>query len=182
MLSEKRIKEAETSIRSYLSEGLMKKEDFNDIVFNVLMNNSSESIETANFLSSNKKSNLWIIVSSYYSMFYIANAVLYKLGYKVGDKIPHKVTSDALIVYVRNKLRDNLIEDYEEIKEEALLIAKNKAEGLLEDFDSERKKRGFIQYQTREVEKTTKAETSLKRAKQFLFEMNALLNELSKKR
>ena len=146
------------------------------------MGNSNESIETATFLSNNKKSSLWIIVSAYYSMFYIANAVLYKLGYKVGDKIPHKVTSDALIVFVRNKLKQNLIEDYEEIKEEALLIAKNKAEGLLEDFDFERKKRGFIQYQTKEVEKASKAETSLKRAKQFLFEMNALLSEIEKKK
>ena len=181
MLNEKRIKEAETNIKSYLREGLIKKEQFNDVVFKVLMNNSNESIETATFLSNNKKSSLWIIVSSYYSMFYIANAVLYKSGYKVGDKIPHKVTSDGLIVYVRNRLRDNLIEDYEEIKEEALLIAKNKAEGLLEDFDYERKKRGFIQYQTKEIEKESKAETSLKRAKQFLYEMNNLLEELDKK-
>src|SRR3989338_9965468 len=182
MLNEKRIKEAETNVKSYLSEGLIKKEQFNEVVFRVLMNNSNESIETATFLSNNKKSNLWIIVSSSYSMFYIANAVLYKLGYKIGDKIPHEVTSDALIVYVRNKLKDNLIEDYEEMKEEALLIAKNKAEGLLEDFDSERKKRGFIQYQTKEVEKASKAETSLKRAKQFLFEINSLLSGLDKKK
>ncbi len=182
MLSEKRIKEAGANVKSYLSEGLIKKELFNSIIFNVLIKNSNESIETAVFLSNNKKSNLWIIVSSYYSMFYIANAVLYKLGYKVGDKIPHKVTSDALIVYVRDKLKGSLIEDYEELKEEALLIAKNKAEGLLEDFEFERKKRGFIQYQTKEVEKASKAETSLKRAKQFLFEMNALLNELDKKK
>jgi len=181
MLNEKRIKEAESGVKSYLSEELLKKESFNSIVFNILMANSNESIETATFLSNNKKSNLWIIVSSYYSMFYIANAVLYKLGYKIGDKIPHKVTSDALIVYVRNKLKNNFIEDYEEIKEEALLIAKNKAEGLLEDFDFERKKRGFIKYQTKEVEKASKAETSLKRAKQFLFEMNDLLDELDKK-
>jgi hypothetical protein len=181
MLNEKRIKEAESNVKFYLSEGLLKKEYFNTLVFNVLMANSNESIETATFLSNNKKSNLWIIVSSYYSMFYIANAVLYKFGYKVGDKISHKVTSDALIVYVRNKLKDNFIEDYEEIKEEALLIAKNKAEGLLEDFDSERKKRGFIQYQTKEVEKASKAETSLKRAKQFLYEMNSLLGSLDKR-
>jgi len=181
MLNEKRVKEAETNITSYLSEGLIKKEQFNSIVFTVLMNNANESIETATFLSHHKKSNLWIIVTSYYTMFYIANAVLYKFGYKVGDKISHKVTSDALIVYVRNKLRDKLIEDYEEVKEEALLIAKNKAEGLLEDFDFERKKRGFIQYQTNDVEKASKAETSLKRAKQFLYEMNDLLKGLDKR-
>src|SRR3989344_354024 len=111
MLSEKRIKEAESNVKSYLSEGLIKKEQFNSIVFNVLINNSNESIETATFLSNNKKSNLWIIVCSYYSMFYIANAVLYKLGYKIGDKISHKVTSDALIIYVRNKLKENIIEN-----------------------------------------------------------------------
>ncbi|MFH1511043.1 MAG: hypothetical protein ABIF10_05095 [Candidatus Woesearchaeota archaeon] len=143
MLSEKRVREAQANVKSYLQEGLLKKEQYNSIVFSVLTNNSNESIETAGFLADNRKSNLWVIVSAYYSMFYIANAVLYKLGYKVGDRIPHKVTSDSLIVYVRNKLADNLIEDYEEMKEEALLIAKNKAEGLLEDFDSERKKRGI---------------------------------------
>ena len=180
MLNKERIKEAEKNVQSYLNEGLIKKEQFNRIVLDILVNNSKESIETATFLSNNKKSNLWIIVSSYYSMFYIANAVLYKLGYKIGNKIAHKVTSDALIVYVRNKLKANLIEDFEEIKEEALLLAKNKAEGLLENFDSERKKRGFIQYQTKEIEKTSKAETSLKRAKQFLLEMNHLLNTFDK--
>ncbi|MBS3099625.1 hypothetical protein J4463_00200 [Candidatus Pacearchaeota archaeon] len=179
MLDEKRIKEAELNIKSYLAEGLLKEEQFNSIVFDVLINNSKESIETAAFLSNNKKSNLWIIVSAYYSMFYIANAVIYKMGYKVGDKIPHKVTSDALIVFVRNKLRQSLIEEYEELKEEALLIAKNKAEGLISNFEFERKKRGFIQYQTKEIEKVSKAQTSLNRAKEFLFEVNNLLRKLN---
>ncbi len=58
MLNEKRIKEAESGVKSYLSEGLLKKESFNSIVFNILMANSNESIETATFLSNNKKSNL----------------------------------------------------------------------------------------------------------------------------
>jgi len=110
MLSEKRIKEAEANVRRYLSEGLIKKEQYNSIVFTVLTNNSNESIETATFLSTNRKSNLWIIVSSYYSMFYVANALLYKIGYKIGDKISHKVTSDALIVFTRDKLKESLLE------------------------------------------------------------------------
>ena len=42
MLDEKRIKEAEANVKSYLSEGMMKKEQFNNIVFNVLMNNSND--------------------------------------------------------------------------------------------------------------------------------------------
>ena len=44
-------------------------------------------------------------MSSYYSMFYIANAVLIKKGYKTGDKIAHKVTADALITIIRSKLK-----------------------------------------------------------------------------
>ena len=138
------------------------------------------SLETADFLFKNNKSKLWVIVSSYYSMFYMANAVLLKLGYKVGDKIPHKVTNDALIVYVKDKLKSSLLEDYEEIKEEALLIAKNKAEVLIDNFERERKKRGLIQYHTEEYEKVSKAETSLKRAKEFFTELNKLISDSKK--
>ncbi|MCX6748786.1 MAG: HEPN domain-containing protein [Candidatus Pacearchaeota archaeon] len=178
MLDKKRVEEAQANVRNYLNEGLLTKRGFEDIVYNILVNNAKESLETANFLAKNNKSSLWIIVSSYYSMFYIANAALCKLGYKVGDKIPHKVTSDALIVYVKDKLKQSLLEDYEEMKEEALLLAKNKAEGLIEDFDRERGKRGFIQYKTKEPAKISKAETSLKRASEFMFEMEKLISSL----
>jgi len=180
MLDKKRVDEAQGNVKNYLSEGLLFRKSFEETSFTVLMNNSKESIETADFLYKNNKSNLWIIVSSYYSMFYMANAVLLKLGYKIGDKIPHKVTSDALIVYVKDKLKQSLLENYEEIKEEALLLAKNKAEGLIENFDNERSKRGFIQYATKESVKASKAETSLKRAKEFIFEMEKLLIGLDK--
>jgi uncharacterized protein (UPF0332 family) len=181
MLDKKRIKEAEQNVKSYLNEKLLSKNSFESIVFDVLMNNSRESIETAKFLTENNKSNLWIIVTSYYSMFYIASAVLYKLGYKVGDKIPHKVVSDALIVFVKDKLKESLLENYEELRDEALLLAKNRAENLVETFDYERSKRGFIQYKTKEIVKTSKAETSLKRAEEFIFEMKKLILDLERK-
>ena len=50
-------------------------------------------------------------VISYYSMFYIANAVLFKIGYKIGEQTPHKITADALIVFVRNKLKKNFFSE-----------------------------------------------------------------------
>ena len=175
MLDKKKIEEAQENARRYLNEGLLSKQNFDKISYDMLVLNAEESLETANFLFKNNRSSLWVIVSSYYSMFYIANAVLCKLGYKVGDKIPHKVTSDALIVYVKDKLKQSLLEDYEEVKEEALLLAKNKAEGIIEDFDRERDKRGFIQYKTKVSAKRSKAETSLKRASEFRFEMEKLL-------
>ena len=108
-------------------------------------------------------------------MFYYANAVLLKLGYKVGDKMVHKVTSDTLIVYVRKKLKESLIEEYEETKEEALNLAGIKTDEIIEYFDFERSKRGVIQYKTIEFEKKSKAKTSLQRAKEFAKEMEKLI-------
>jgi uncharacterized protein (UPF0332 family) len=173
MLSEKRIKEAEVNVNNYLKEGLLRKSEFNENIYNILKRNAQESLETASFLYNNKKSNLWIIVASYYSMFYLANALLYKIGYKVGDKISHKITADGLIVFSRVKLRQSLIEDYEDTRDEAL--AKIKSDELIVSLDYERKKRSLIQYNTPEEIKVSKTETSLKRAKEFMLQVRKLL-------
>lgn len=177
MLSEKRIKKAESNVKTYLEDGLLLKKPLQKEVLNILTKNAKESLEVAKHLLKESISDLWVIVASYYSMYYYANAVLLKLGYKVGEKIAHKVTADALIVYVRNSLKESLIEDYEELKEEALKIAGMKADSIVESFDFERKKRHFIQYKTIDVEKHSKAKTSLDRAKEFMVEMEKLLVE-----
>ena len=129
----------------------------------------------AEHIFSGSISNLWAIVVSYYSMFYIANAVLYKIGYKVGDKLAHKVTADALIELVRSKLKKSLLEEYENAKEEALELAGAKADELIDSFDKERGKRSIFQYKTTEEIKHSKAKTSLERAKEFSLEMEQLL-------
>jgi uncharacterized protein (UPF0332 family) len=175
MLDKDRVKEAESNVRSYLEEGLLKKAAANKQVMAVLMGNSKESLRVAEEVQRRNFSELWVIVCSYYAMYYCANAVLLKLGYKIGDKIVHKVTSDALIVYVRGKLKESLLEEYEETKEEALSLAGMKADSLIEPFEFERNKRGLIQYKTIEVEKRSKAATSLQRAKEFTLEMEKLL-------
>lgn len=108
-------------------------------------------------------------------MFYIANAVLYKIGYKTGDKVVHKVTSDALVVYIRNRLKKSLLEDYEDAKEEALEIVRTKADSLISSFDKELDKRAVFQYETTEEIKRAKAKTSLERAKDFVNEIRKLL-------
>ncbi len=176
MLDDKRINEAEKNVKDYLQSDMLRKHPFRKEIITVLQNNANDSIEIAEFLSEHKKSDLWIIVTSYYSMFYMANAVLFKIGYKVGDKIPHKVTADALIVFVRNKLKKRLLEEYEEAQNEALPGIK--ADTLIDEFDKERTKRGILQYETTAVEKHSKAVTSLKRAKNFIFEMEKLLADL----
>ena len=117
------------------------------------------------------------IVISYYAMYYMANTVLYNMGYKVGSKISHKVTADALIVFVRNKLSNILVEDFENAQEEALEIARIKSDEIIESFDLERKKRSKFQYEMTEEVKKSKAKTSLERAKRFCFELRKLLGE-----
>ncbi len=73
MLNEKRIKEAQSNVKSYLSEGLIDKQQFQQDIFKILLNNANESLDTADFLFKNNKSRLWVIVCSYYSMFYSHN-------------------------------------------------------------------------------------------------------------
>ncbi len=177
MLDKNRVKEAENNVRSYLDEGLLKKAIINKQVMNILLRNAKESLMVAEEVHQKELSELWVIVCSYYAMYYYANAVLLKFGYKVGDKIVHKVTSDALIVYIRGKLKESLIEEYEQAKEEALNLAGMKADLLIESFEFERNKRSLIQYKTIEIEKKSKAKTSLQRAKEFAKEMDKLIAE-----
>ncbi|MDD5192567.1 MAG: hypothetical protein PHH54_01525 [Candidatus Nanoarchaeia archaeon] len=178
MLNKERIKEAETNVKTYLSEGLLKKESSNPDAISVLIKNAKESILSAEKLDSTKTSDLWVIVCSYYAMFYITNAVLRKLGYKAGEKIVHQVTSDALIVYARKKLKESMLEEYENAKDEALNLAGLRADSLIESFEFEKGKRGRLQYTTDDIEKQSKAKTSLKRAKEFVFEMEKFLASL----
>ena len=171
MLSSERIKEAEKNVKSYLSDGLIKKEKCKEIVFETYKRNHRESLIVARKLFNENLSNLWVVVISYYSMFYLANALLYKLGYKIGSRIAHKVTSDALIVFVRNKLKDKLIEDYELASNEALTLSDN----LLQSYDFERQKRSVFQYESTEEIKVAKAKTSLDRAEEFGIKMEKML-------
>ncbi|GFO96079.1 uncharacterized protein ig2599ANME_0265 [groundwater metagenome] len=176
MFDEKRIKEAETNVRSYFNEGLIKKVDkIDENILHILRKNSQESLRISDLLSKGDYSTLWVIVCSYYAMYYIANAVLYSMGYKVGDKISHKVTSDALIMFVKKKLKESLLEEFEEAQVDALEIASLRANEIIESFDFERLKRSRFQYEMTEEIKKDKANTSLDRAKRFVFEMEKLL-------
>lgn len=179
MINKKRIKEAESNAKQYLAEGLLKKGK-NETAKLMYIENSDLSLETAekllNLEDENYKPYLWIIVTSYYAMYYIANAVLLEFGYKVGDKISHKVTADSLIVFVRNKLKKELIEGYEEVKEDAQELIASKVDTLIESFDFELGKRSRFQYRMEEEVKKGKAMTSLERAKKFIFEMKKLIH------
>lgn len=177
MLDEERIREAEANIRTYLKEGLLKTKKPDKNIINTLRINSEESLKVADLLFTENVSSLWVIVTSYYSMYYMANAVLFLLGYRVGDKISHKVTNEALIVYVRDRLKKKLLEDYETAKCEALEL-NNLTDEIIESFDFERRKRSTFQYDMTTVVKRTKAGTSRRRAIEFNFQLEKILEKL----
>ena len=81
-MDEKRLKIAADNFRIYLRDGLIKKSDFQEIIHQTYFNNAIESLKVAEDTFNNKTSSLWTIVASYYSMFYIACAYIYKKGYK----------------------------------------------------------------------------------------------------
>ncbi|HLD72072.1 MAG TPA: HEPN domain-containing protein [Candidatus Nanoarchaeia archaeon] len=177
MIDTNKRKEAKQNFDQYLQEGLLKKEK-NEIAKQTYLKNAELSLAFAEeSLNSSLKPYLWVVVISYYSMFYLANAVLLQLGYKTGSKIVHKVTSDALIVLVLDKIKKSLLEEYESTKEDALEIASIRSEELISFYVFEMEKRSQFQYNMIESIQEQKAKTSLKRAKEFILEMKKLLPE-----
>jgi uncharacterized protein (UPF0332 family) len=97
MIDKERRKEAQQNFAQYLQDGLIKKEK-NETAKAMYIKNADLSLNLAEeCMNSDLKPHIWVVVISYYSMFYIANAVLLELGYKTGDKVVHRVTNDALI-------------------------------------------------------------------------------------
>ena len=180
MIDAKQKKEAKQNFDRYLQDGLIKKE-MNETARQMYIKNSELSLQLAEDCMINPiRPYLWVVVISYYSMFYIANAVLLQLGYKTGSKVVHKVTSDALIVLVMDKIKKGLLEEYEDTKEDALEIASIKSEEIIAFYSMEMDKRSRFQYNMTETIQEQKANTSLKRAREFMLEMKKLLPEFKR--
>jgi len=164
-MDEKRIEHAERNFKVYLQEGKIKEiSNTETLIYETYLRNARESLNVANQLFDNKTSSLWIVVTSYYSMYYMACAYLYKLGYKSSGEIVHQVINEALIFQGRHKIKNYLLKNYTEEKEEALNIV----DSHLRNYENEKTKRATFQYETTENIKESKAQTSLNRAKEFL--------------
>lgn len=184
MLDEKKIKESKINVKGYINERLLKKVDYktSDIIWAFTIK-SNESLKVANFLFEEGISDLWVVVTSYYSMYYVANAILVNIGYVVGDKISHKVTNDALIVFIRDKLKSNFLEDFEIVQDEAHQMMNisnsiNYADDLIESFEFERRKRSSFQHDTDFEVLRSKSKTSLNSSKSFLERLRNCLIKL----
>ncbi|HUS48746.1 MAG TPA: hypothetical protein VMZ91_01145 [Candidatus Paceibacterota bacterium] len=193
MKTQKEIKITESNINIYINEGLIKKGDY-EYLTEFYLKTAKKTLQTSDALMQISENNelkkklgllddfetyLWVITSAYYSMFYIVNALFSKKGIKIGDKVVHKVASDAFYFYfIKNKkIAKELFEIYEEAKGQAMDLIRysEQAEKLFQDLEYERGKRHRFQYNMTESIKKSYAQTSLKRAKDFINEIELLI-------
>jgi uncharacterized protein (UPF0332 family) len=201
VIEKQRTDEAARNVKTYLADGLLKTGDKEAARFiDFFMSNAESSLRTASILQeisnqdtlkqtlktgSDFEAYLWVIVSSYYSMFYSATAILAKQGVRATGQIVHKVTADALIhFFASNEKLAKLLEQYEEAqtvglelvgREELMKQMVKKADELIISYEGERKKRSKFQYDIGVQAKRGYAQTSLERARTFVFETRKLL-------
>jgi uncharacterized protein (UPF0332 family) len=145
------------------------------LLYEVSINNSlNKSLGFSNF-----NGFLWVINASYYSMFYMARALLETEGIRIKtDFSIHAVVFDALIYYfyLTGKIQKKIIEEFEEAGQEASeILGQEKTKQLMEDYFNEREKRVRFTYELGEIAMKNKAFTSLERAKKFNEELRKII-------
>jgi hypothetical protein len=90
----------------------------------------------------------------------------------------HQITFQALVYffYMNKKLERRLIEDFQEASQESgEILGKEKAKRLIEEYESEKEKRGRFTYELGQTAMQNKAKTSLERARFFNQEIKKIL-------
>ena len=203
MIEKKRIEEASRNVRQYIADGLLKiRDNESKKLVSFFMDQAERSLRTASVifelstdsaaketmrLERDFESHLWVIVTSYYSMFYAALALLASQGIRAGRQLVHKVVADALIhFFISNKRLAKMLEDYEEARDTSLeLMAREelmkhlekRADELIVAYEREREKRSKFQYDIGEMAKRGYAETSLQRARDLVSEVRKILSK-----
>ena len=194
MLDEKKLKEAERRVKQFISEGIIKSRGKPEHI-DFFLKNADDSIDSAKALfelSTNTEKQeslgftgfnglLWVVNASYYSMFYMARALLENGCIKIKADISiHAVTFDAMIYYfyLTGKLQKGFLEDFIEAKEDAAeILGKQKADELMEEYYLEKKKRGTFTYEMGTLLVASKAQTSLERAQKFRRELKKIIDK-----
>lgn len=201
MMEKKRIEEADSNVRQYITDGLLKtRENETKKLVPFFMDQAERSLRTAAVifelstdtaakdkmkLEKGFESHLRVIVTSYYSMFYAALALLARQGIRAGRHLVHKVVADALIhFFISSKRLAKMLETYEEVRdtsleligrEELLKRLEKRADELVVAYEREREKRSKFQCDVGEMAKRGYAETSLQRARDFVSEVRRIL-------
>ncbi len=192
MLDDKKLREAQSRVKQYIDNGIIKTKQQKEFV-DFFLSNAEKSLNSANALydlSTDKDMQqktgytnfdgfLWVVNAAYYSMFYMVRALLENEGIKIKSEVSiHAITFDSVIslFYLNGKLQKRMVEDFADAKEEASeLLGKQKADQLIEDYFWEKGKRATFTYNTKEVVIKAKAKTSIERAKRFNLELKKMI-------
>lgn len=187
MLDEKSIQQSSNIIKELISEDKivapnLKTRDF-------FLKQSEKTLLVAQKLlelqvKEQIDTNLWIINTSYYSMFFAATSLLAHYNKKLNiSQGVHKATYHALVHYFvkeDNKLKRQLAEEYAKAvndAEQILQIGEEKIKELVTNFDFELAKRKTFTYEIEEDASKNKAITSLERAKNFVAEVKKIIQK-----
>lgn len=126
---------------------------------------------------------LWVINPAYYSMFYAAHALLACRGVRILSKqAVHRITAHALVYFcVKNKfIAREMYEKFIATQIEAAELLsleqfEKRARDLTAKYFYEVEKRSKFTYETEETVKQRHAFTSLKRAREFLSEIEQIV-------
>lgn len=192
MLDEKTILNIKKRVAQLINEGIIIKGREKRFV-QFFLDNSKDSLNAAGLLFEVSTDNglkdatgypdfngfLWVINASYYSMFYMARALLENEGIRIRtEESIHAITFDAIVhyFYITGKLQKKIIEEYAEGAGEASeILGKEKSKELIEDYFYEKNKRARFTYEIGTIAMQNKAETSLKRAKRFNEEIRKMI-------
>ncbi len=129
---------------------------------------------------------MWVINTAYYSMFYAATALLASYNHKINrEQGKHTLTYHALVYYFLDcdrKIAKHMLEQYS--------IAERQASGLMQSVEAKAREkielvkqelsnRGDFTYEMGKVAEKSIAETSIRRAMEFLTLAKELIMERS---
>lgn len=198
----KRVKEAENVIKNLINEEkiikLSEQEKIRfvafyrkqanlsliaaDLLYNISIEKASKEFHK---LNENYECFLWVINTAYYSMFYAAHALLAYRGIRIpSEQGIHKITAHALVYFCikNNFIAKELYEQFVDSQIEAAELLnledfKERAIDLTTKYFYESEKRSSFTYETEEEAKQRHAFTSLKRAKEFLNEIEKIIGK-----
>ncbi len=153
-----------------------------DLLYNISTEKSSKDFHK---LNQTYECFLWAINASYYAMFYISHALLAYKGIRIlSEQGIHKVTANAIAHFCikNNFLAKELYEKFIESQIEAAELLsledfREKVKNLTIKYFYEVEKRSRFTYETNEEAKQKHAYTSLKRAKEFLNEIEKIIEK-----
>ena len=185
MLDQKKIEDSIKRAGVFVSDGTIRRDGTKEFV-RFFLDNAEDSLNSAESLLQHTEKgdyngSLWVVNSSYYSMFYTVRALLEGIGIRLGKNVnTHLLAFDALIYffYQTKKLEKELCEQFAEAHDQSFeLLGKQAAEELVQDYLSEKNKRATFTYEEGIKPMLSKAKTSYARALKFNADLRMIISK-----